>query len=90
MQDTNKPISVTVQPTQQAQAIQPKKKVRFQMREKKPDIFVILLSIIISLIIVGFIIQLAWNESMPHIFGAKPIDFWPAICLFILTSILFK
>ena len=83
MQDIDNPVYST-------QAVKPKKTVKFEMQVKKPDIFVILFSIIIAFIIVGFIVQLSWNESMPHIFGVRPIDFWTAICLFILTSILFK
>lgn len=75
----------------QTRVARPRKNMmKLQFEEKKPGLFMILLSIIIALIIVGFIVQLAWNESMPYIFNVRQIDFWSALCLFILTSVLFK
>lgn len=89
MQDMDKPVNVQPAKTQ-ASVAKPKKTVKINIQAQKPDLFVTLLSIIIAFIIIGFIVQLSWNESMPYIFGLRPLDFWTAICLYILTSVLFK
>lgn len=31
-----------------------------------------------------------WNYLMPDLFGLKEIDFWQALCLNLLSGILFK
>jgi len=48
-----------------------------------------LIVFIVAIVIVVFITQLLWNFVMPDVFGLKPIEFWHALALLILTSIFF-
>jgi len=45
--------------------------------------------ILIFIIIFVFILEIAWNNTMPHIFNVGAIDFWQSLLLLILVRILF-
>lgn len=45
--------------------------------------------ILIFVIIFVFILEIAWNNTMPHIFGIGSIDFWQALLLVLVARILF-
>lgn len=49
----------------------------------------ILAIIALSLGLVPFILMLAWNAAVPTIFGGPVIDFWQALGLYVVVSILF-
>lgn len=40
--------------------------------------------------VIGFSLMWLWNWLMPELFGLTVINFWQAIGLFILCSLLFK
>lgn len=50
--------------------------------------FVLVVFAIIS--VTGYVIQYAWNMTLPEIFGIKEITLYQAIGLYVLASILFK
>lgn len=47
-----------------------------------------LLVFIIGLGIVPFILMLAWNAVVPYIFNGPTLDFWQALALYVLVSLL--
>jgi len=57
--------------------------------------FIIKLILFISIIIavgllLGYPLKWLWNWLMPYLFGLKEIDFWQAVGIILLSSILFK
>lgn len=63
-----------------------------QYRKRVPDgvkfIFVILF-ILAVLFLIGHVIVFLWNEILVDVTGVKPIHFWQAVGLFVLSRILF-
>lgn len=53
------------------------------------DAFWFFLLILIFIVLFIFIFQYAWNGSMPHIFGLRPITFIQALLVLIVARILF-
>ena len=51
-------------------------------------LWAVLLAIIIFIIVV-FIFQIAWNSTMPHIFGIRKIDWVQALLLIIVARVIF-
>jgi len=49
----------------------------------------IVLLVAIACAVFGFIVMSLWNWLMPALIGWRPITFWQALGLFILTKILF-
>ncbi|AYV80648.1 MAG: hypothetical protein Harvfovirus4_12 [Harvfovirus sp.] len=45
--------------------------------------------ILIFVIIFVFILEIAWNNTMPHIFSVGKIDFWQSLLLVVVARILF-
>lgn len=60
---------------------------------KKPytgaDFFWILIVALIVILIFVFIFQFAWNGSITHIFGLKPISYVQALLLLIVAKMIF-
>lgn len=48
---------------------------------------ILLLFVVITYI---YIIKISWNYTLPDLFGIKPITFYQAFALLILTGILFR
>jgi hypothetical protein len=46
--------------------------------------------VILVALITALPVMWLWNAIMPDIFGLTTITFWQAVCLSILSSILFK
>ncbi len=43
----------------------------------------------VAFLVIGLIVQVLWNTTVPDIFGLRAIDYWEAVRLLLLTSILF-
>lgn len=56
--------------------------------QSSADAFWFLLLLLALLLIFVFILQFAWNATMPHIFGLKQINFFQALLLLILVRML--
>lgn len=46
--------------------------------------------IILTVMILGFPVQILWNLLMPELFGLQTIGFWQAVGLNFLSTLLFK
>lgn len=46
--------------------------------------------IILTVMILGFPVQILWNLLMPELFGLPVIGFWQAVGLNFLSTLLFK
>ena len=44
---------------------------------------------VVFLAAIGFVVMSLWNELAPELFGLKPITYWHAVGLLILTRMLF-
>lgn len=49
----------------------------------------LLLLAIIAFIVLGIIVQVTWNYTLPSLFGVKQISFLQALAILILLNILF-
>lgn len=58
-----------------------------RMRSRKRFFFLPLF--ILCIIVLGFIVRWLWNALLPEIIGAKPLSFWQALGLLVLSRILF-
>ena len=48
--------------------------------------FVVMLVVVPA--VFGLVLMLVWNYAMPDIFGLPSIDYWHALCLFIIGRLL--
>jgi len=48
----------------------------------------IVVMVIVIATVVGFVVMHLWNWLMPEVFGLKPITYWQAIGLLLLSKIL--
>ena len=48
----------------------------------------IVVMVIVIATVVGFVVMHLWNWLMPEVFGVKPITYWQAIGLLLLSKIL--
>lgn len=51
--------------------------------------FVFLVFILLFITVIGYVIQFLWNAILVDATGVKPISYWQAIGLFLLSRILF-
>ncbi len=51
-------------------------------------LFFILMAILFVAVL-GSVVMFLWNALLPELVGAKPINFWQAVGLFVLSRILF-
>ena len=51
-------------------------------------LFFIMVAIAMALLL-GWIVMVLWNAILPDVAGVKPLNYWQAIGLFILSRILF-
>jgi hypothetical protein len=45
--------------------------------------------LVVGVVVFGFVVMALWNALMPTLFGVKPIGFWQALGVFVLSKILF-
>lgn len=60
------------------------------MKDAIEGIIVFLITIVIVGVALGLPVMLLWDYIMPKLFGLPEITFGQAICLNVLSSILFK
>jgi hypothetical protein len=60
------------------------------MKDNLESTLTIIGLLILSVMLLGFPLQILWNWLMPNIFGLKYITFWEAVGLNAIASILFK
>lgn len=44
----------------------------------------------VALLLVGLIVQLLWNTTVPDLFDLRELGYWEAVRLLLLTSLLFS
>lgn len=52
----------------------------------------LLVAILLFIVIITYIyiVKISWNYTLPDLFGIKPITFYQAFALLVLTGILFR
>ncbi len=58
-------------------------------RSRFARVLMILPLVVLFIALFGFVVMGLWNWLMPALFGLKPIGYWQALGVFILSKILF-
>lgn len=64
--------------------------LKIKIMEFMVGCLIVLIIIVIALAIGPLIIMWAWNLVMPYLFGLPEINFWMALAISVLTSLLFR
>lgn len=60
------------------------------MKQYLETFMIVTLILMIAALVLGLPVMLLWNWLMPNIFGLPYINFWQAVGLNILSSVLFS